>query len=168
MSRSSPLLLLVVLAAVACIQTAAKPQDTIESAWLGGSTPHGDRTECEALARDDVRSAAEQAFFTAHCDYRTDCEAIRGEGTGYRNPEERIWFLSNCAPPGIPALEGRHCHPSYAGACLEAGIGDYDCAYTEDGPNYVDQVVIVVGPDVFGLDPDGDGLGCNTPVRSHT
>ncbi len=59
-----------------------------------------------------------------------------------------------------------NCHPSYEGACLEQGVGDWDCtrAGGGNGPNYVEDVttgpVQVVGPDVFGLDRDDDGYGC--------
>jgi hypothetical protein len=53
-----------------------------------------------------------------------------------------------------------NCHPSYRGACLKRGIGDYDCAGgSGNGPNYVG-FVRVVGYDEFGLDRDDDGLGC--------
>ena len=53
------------------------------------------------------------------------------------------------------------CHPSYKGACLKTGIGDYDCGGgSGNGPNYVWKAVRVVGPDVFRLDADRDGWGC--------
>jgi hypothetical protein len=53
-----------------------------------------------------------------------------------------------------------NCHPSYVGACLKRGIGDYDCiGGSGNGPNYVG-FVRVVGYDEFGLDRDHDGLGC--------
>jgi hypothetical protein len=63
------------------------------------------------------------------------------------------------APP--PTAPTGNCHPSYEGACLKVGIGDYDCAGgSGNGPNYVEGTVRVVGPDEFDLDRDGDGLGC--------
>jgi hypothetical protein len=53
-----------------------------------------------------------------------------------------------------------NCHPSYTGACLDPSASDYDCAGgSGDGPKYTGTVT-VVGPDVFGLDGDGDGTGC--------
>lgn len=53
-----------------------------------------------------------------------------------------------------------NCHPSYTGACLDPNASDYDCAGgSGDGPKYTGTVT-VVGPDVFGLDGDGDGIGC--------
>lgn len=52
------------------------------------------------------------------------------------------------------------CHDSYEGACLDPSASDYDClGGSGDGPKYTGTVT-VVGPDVFGLDGDGDGTGC--------
>ncbi len=54
-----------------------------------------------------------------------------------------------------------NCHPSYKGACLKRGAGDYDCAGgSGNGPNYVSGPVSVVGNDEFDLDRDNDGVGC--------
>jgi Staphylococcal nuclease homologue len=53
------------------------------------------------------------------------------------------------------------CHPSYAGACLKVDASDYDCVGgSGNGPYYTGRVR-VVGPDVFDLDRDGDGIGCD-------
>ncbi len=52
------------------------------------------------------------------------------------------------------------CHPSYRGACLDPDASDYDCLGGRgNGPKYTGRV-IVVGPDEYGLDADGDGIGC--------
>ena len=54
----------------------------------------------------------------------------------------------------------KKCHPSYKGACLDPNASDYDCiGGSGNGPKYTGRV-IVVGRDVFGLDRDGDGIGC--------
>ena len=54
----------------------------------------------------------------------------------------------------------RKCHSSYKGKCLKVNAGDYDCAGgSGNGPNYTGRVR-VVGPDVFRLDADRDGIGC--------
>jgi hypothetical protein len=51
------------------------------------------------------------------------------------------------------------CHPSYSG-CLNPNASDYDCASgSGNGPYYTGRVQ-VIGPDVFDLDRDGDGVGC--------
>ena len=53
----------------------------------------------------------------------------------------------------------RQCHPSYSG-CLDPNAYDYDCAGgSGNGPRYTGRV-IVYGYDEFGLDRDGDGIGC--------
>lgn len=63
-------------------------------------------------------------------------------------------------PPPPPPSPTPICHPSYEGACLLIGAGDYDCAGgSGNGPNYTGRV-IVVGPDKFDLDRDNDGIGC--------
>ena len=51
------------------------------------------------------------------------------------------------------------CHPSYSG-CLNPSASDYDCAGgSGNGPYYTGRVQ-VTGPDVFDLDRDNDGWGC--------
>lgn len=65
---------------------------------------------------------------------------------------------STTAPTTPPAS---NCHPSYTGACVPNDGRDVDCDGGEgDGPHYVKGPVRVVGTDVFGLDGNGDGVGC--------
>lgn len=53
------------------------------------------------------------------------------------------------------------CHPAYTGACLNRDSEDYDCDGGEgDGPDYIGGPVRLVANDVFGLDDDGDRVGC--------
>lgn len=52
------------------------------------------------------------------------------------------------------------CDPNYEGACLDPNASDYDCeGGSGDGPDYTGAVT-VVGVDHYGLDSDGDGVGC--------
>ena len=64
------------------------------------------------------------------------------------------------APSDDAESEDRQdCHPSYEGACVPFA-SDVDCAGgSGDGPEYVGRVR-VVGPDVYQLDRDGNGIGC--------
>jgi hypothetical protein len=65
------------------------------------------------------------------------------------------------APPAT--ARSSNCDPAYSGACLHDGIGDYDCAGgSGNGPNYVTGPIRVRPPDPFGLDRDGDGIGCES------
>jgi len=74
-----------------------------------------------------------------------------------------IWLISNLSESNQPSesiiLPEQKCHPSYSG-CLNPNASDYDCAGgSGNGPYYTGRVR-VIGPDVFGLDRDGDGWGC--------
>lgn len=52
-----------------------------------------------------------------------------------------------------------NCNTNYSG-CLNPNASDYDCAGgSGDGPYYTGQVA-VIGYDEYGLDRDGDGIGC--------
>jgi hypothetical protein len=52
------------------------------------------------------------------------------------------------------------CDPNYSGACVPIA-SDVDCAGgSGNGPAYVQGPVRVVGRDIYGLDSDGDGIGC--------
>ncbi len=47
------------------------------------------------------------------------------------------------------------------GGCIRQGVGDYDCAGgSGNGPNYARGPVRVVGTDVYRLDSNHDGVGC--------
>ena len=70
--------------------------------------------------------------------------------------EEAKATEENVAPV---AQQKSACHPSYSG-CLDADALDYDCAGgSGNGPKYTGPVR-VLGPDVFGLDGDNNGLAC--------
>lgn len=56
--------------------------------------------------------------------------------------------------------ESSECDPNYSGACLDPYASDYDCeGGSGNGPDYTGTVA-VVGDDHYGLDADGDGVGC--------
>jgi len=74
--------------------------------------------------------------------------------------------------PAAPANATPACHPSYAGVCLELDAVDYDCIGTSgDGPLFTPGPFAVVGPDVFLLDADANGIACEVsaaPVATAT
>jgi hypothetical protein len=54
----------------------------------------------------------------------------------------------------------RRCDPNYSGCVPIAS--DVDCAGGGgDGPAYVSGTVRVIGTDIYDLDRDGDGIGCD-------
>ena len=116
--------------------------------------------------RNDLRSAQEDARTLQHR-ART---AERALATTTAALEKARGELAAVAP-AVPAEEPREaqepdlgvglgdCHPSYSGVCVPI-TSDVDCAGgSGNGPEYTD-LVTIVGPDEYGLDPDGDGLGC--------
>ncbi len=63
------------------------------------------------------------------------------------------------SPKPAPAPAPQKCTPGYD-PCLPPA-SDYDCAGgSGNGPKYVDGPVRVTGSDPYGLDRDGDGIGC--------
>lgn len=66
------------------------------------------------------------------------------------------------SPPAVPLRGTRdddRCTPGYD-PCIPPGP-DVDCAGGRgDGPRYIDGPVYVTGSDPYGLDRDGDGVGC--------
>jgi hypothetical protein len=67
------------------------------------------------------------------------------------------------APAAVAPASSGSCHSSYQGTCIPPDVSDADCyPGSGDGPWYVkEDNVKVVGPDVFDLDRDGDGIGCD-------
>jgi hypothetical protein len=60
----------------------------------------------------------------------------------------------------VGTKETQQCDPNYSGACVPIA-SDVDCAGgSGNGPAYVQGPVQVVGTDIYGLDADGDGTGC--------
>ena len=54
-----------------------------------------------------------------------------------------------------------NCDPNYSGPCVPID-SDVDCAGgSGNGPSYVNGVVKVTGSDIYDLDRDGDGYGCD-------
>ncbi|MDT5124655.1 MAG: hypothetical protein QOH54_299 [Mycobacterium sp.] len=65
---------------------------------------------------------------------------------------------ANATP--LPQPQGSNCDSNYSGACVPIA-SDVDCAGgSGNGPEYVSGPVTVVGNDIYGLDGNGDGVGC--------
>jgi hypothetical protein len=79
-----------------------------------------------------------------------------------RERERQEQLAQEAAPPPEPKpVPEASCHPSYD-PCLDPNASDYDCdGGSGDGPEYTG-FVNVKGPDDYGLDSDGDGMGCET------
>lgn len=59
----------------------------------------------------------------------------------------------------VSAAVAQECDPNYD-PCVPVA-SDVDCAGgSGNGPAYVEGPVTVIGTDIYGLDRDGDGVGC--------
>jgi hypothetical protein len=136
-------------------------------------TPEEEEPSPEAPELVTVPDVEGQRLAEARRDLR---EAGLGVTVSKRPSDETLGTVLSQRPiSGIDVRSGRtirlvvakprpepaaNCHPSYTGACLDPNASDYDCAGgSGDGPKYTGTVT-VVGPDVFGLDGDSDGIGC--------
>lgn len=80
------------------------------------------------------------------------------------------WFLlagtltADARPQPLIVAQAADCNPNYTGTCIPLNVTEADCAGgTGNGPYFVEEKNIrVVGTDVFGLDKDKDGIGCET------
>ncbi len=62
----------------------------------------------------------------------------------------------------VGTMVTQKCDPNYSGACVPIA-SDVDCAGgSGNGPAYVQGPVRVIGRDIYGLDNDGDGIGCES------
>ncbi|MCX2933059.1 excalibur domain-containing protein [Mycobacterium sp. CVI_P3] len=67
--------------------------------------------------------------------------------------------VAQSAGPHVRAPSS-NCDPNYSGACVPIA-SDVDCAGgSGNGPAYVSGPVTVIGRDIYGLDRDGNGVGC--------
>ena len=61
-----------------------------------------------------------------------------------------------------PVAQAAPCDSNYSGACVPVD-SDVDCAGSSgNGPSYVAGPVTVVGSDIYDLDRDGNGTGCES------
>lgn len=62
----------------------------------------------------------------------------------------------------LPQQPSSSCDSNYSGACVPID-SDVDCASgSGNGPSYVSGPVTVVGSDIYELDRDGNGTGCES------
>lgn len=63
-------------------------------------------------------------------------------------------------PTTQPNRNTSNCDANYSGACVPID-SDVDCAGgSGNGPSYVKGPVKVIGTDIYGLDRDKNGIGC--------
>ncbi|MEE6262291.1 G5 domain-containing protein [Plantactinospora sonchi] len=83
-----------------------------------------------------------------------------GVQTGKRLVDEEVTRRPVTQVVAVGTRETRNCDPNYSGCVPVAS--DVDCAGgSGNGPAYVEGPVEVIGRDIYDLDRDGDGYGCD-------
>lgn len=119
------------------------------------------------VLRRRARVQARKAAIRHHTrqEHRAEVRQVRAEEVEARQQalaEEREQRQAEEAQPAVPEEEASKCDPNYEGACLDPYASDYDCeGGSGNGPDYTGEVA-VVGVDHYGLDADGDGVGCES------
>jgi resuscitation-promoting factor RpfB len=85
-----------------------------------------------------------------------------GVQTGKRLLSQKITEAPVAQVTAIGTKPQQKCDPNYSGACVPIA-SDVDCAGgSGNGPAYVTGPVQVIGEDIYDLDRDGDGVGCDS------
>lgn len=75
-------------------------------------------------------------------------------------PVSEVTSLGTYVAPPPPAPDTSECDPNYGG-CVPIS-SDVDCAGgSGNGPAYVEGPVPITGSDIYDLDRDGNGIGCD-------
>ncbi|MFB0838968.1 MULTISPECIES: hypothetical protein [unclassified Arthrobacter] len=109
-----------------------------------------DKAAADKAAADAAAAAAQQA-----------AEAKAAQETAAKAAAEAAAKAATPPAPVAPAVPGTNpgCDPNYSGCVPIAS--DVDCAGGGgNGPAYVRGPVQVIGQDIYGLDRDHDGVGC--------
>jgi type II secretory pathway pseudopilin PulG len=114
-----------------------------------------EKAAADKAAQDAAaKAAAEQAAAEAARQEAAAAEAARQQQAAAAAAQAQVPVRP--AAPAAPA----GCDTNYSGACVPIA-SDVDCAGgSGNGPAYVSGPVRVVGSDIYGLDRDGDGVGC--------
>lgn len=84
---------------------------------------------------------------------------IKNEVT--KAPVNKVSLIGTYVAPVVQKPKST-CDPNYSGACVPIA-SDVDCASgSGNGPAYTSGPVYVIGSDIYGLDRDGDGVGCES------
>lgn len=124
------------------------------------------RAASDAAAKEaQAKAAQEQAATEAARQQAAAAESARQQAVAAEAARQQAAAAAAAAKvqtpvrPVVPAAPSG-CDRNYSGACVPIA-SDVDCAGgSGNGPAYVGGPVKVVGSDIYGLDRDGDGFGC--------
>lgn len=106
-----------------------------------------------------AKKAAEKAAADRAAKRAAEAEATQ-EAAAAQAAADEAAQQALVAPPAPPAAAPSRCDPNYSGACVPVA-SDVDCAGGNgNGPAYVQGPVTVTGSDIYRLDSNNDGVGC--------
>jgi chemotaxis protein histidine kinase CheA len=119
-----------------------------------------EKAAADKAAQDAAAKAAqEQAAAEAARQQAAADEAARQQAAAAAAAAAAAPKVQAPVKPAAPAAPSG-CDPNYAGACVPIA-SDVDCAGgSGNGPAYVRGPVTVIGSDIYGLDSNHDGVGC--------
>jgi hypothetical protein len=136
------------------------------------STRHDDSTLAKGQIRVDTKGVNGERTVTYEVTYvegkEADRKVVKNETT--KEPVNEVKAVgtyvyvapapkSTPTPAPKPAPHPSNCNPNYSGCVPNAS--DVDCAGgSGNGPAYVSGPVRVIGSDIYDLDRDGNGWGC--------
>ncbi|WP_309074619.1 hypothetical protein [Paenarthrobacter sp.] len=109
-----------------------------------------DKAAADKAAADKAAADAAAAAIQAAADKAAADKAAADAAAAQVQPK---------VAPAAPAAQSG-CDPNYSGDCVPIA-SDVDCASGKgNGPAYVKGPVTVIGTDIYQLDGNGDGVGC--------
>lgn len=97
---------------------------------------------------------------TASTSMPEDAEEVEGLGLFDDADTTSASTTSTTATTTTTQAVQQSCDPNYSGACVPIA-SDVDCAGgSGNGPAYVQGPVTVIGSDIYNLDDDNNGIGC--------
>lgn len=129
------------------------------SAKAAADKAAADKAAAEKAAAD--KAAADKAAADAAAAAQRAADAQAAQAAAAQAAAAAAATAAKAAAPPAPAVPGTNpgCDPNYSGCVPIAS--DVDCAGgSGNGPAYVRGPVQVIGRDIYGLDADHDGVGC--------
>ncbi|WP_285240885.1 hypothetical protein [Pseudarthrobacter sp. MEB009] len=155
-ARSLTTKLVAAAASKAAAEKAAADKAAADKA--GAEKAAAERAAAEKGAAD--KAAAEQAASEQAAAEKAAAQAQAARDAAAAQAAAAAAVPPQRAAPAAPAAASG-CDPNYSGCVPIAS--DVDCAGgSGNGPAYVQGPVSVIGSDIYGLDRDGDGFGCES------
>ncbi|WP_242504281.1 G5 domain-containing protein [Promicromonospora panici] len=110
------------------------------------------------ITTEGVKGVRTKTYRVTYIDgEETDRKVVKDVVT--RKPVDQVTSIGTRTPPPPPEPEPSNCDPNYSGCVPIAS--DVDCeGGSGNGPAYASGPVRVTGTDIYDLDSNGDGVGC--------